>query len=348
MRRILLLAVLILAFSVPARADRVCVGRVPWSKANVAALHGADLAAVAKFVNATRPATFLTNQIMPDQVAGFAWAKVGGGKSDLVVAIDYAGRGFYRLWVYSHGSADSLAIQELEGWKPTGGLKGMLGDLNGDGVDELIIPTAVGQGGVWTPTTAAPLWPAVYRPQNGKYVEPICGFPGLRSGSVQLSTRYVEASRDFPNFYDTKVLPNLDRTISMLQRKAAEDDGNPDALAHFIVERDKILRVLGRDPVAGLNHAYRWMNSDDPQVLQCAIATLYDIGGHEKELREARQRKPGVIKRAIECTKGELQSCDPESTGGTPLSNGAGPAGDTIVRHELPPGNGVAIHPSIQ
>ncbi len=306
MRRIFFLAILALAFSVPARADRVCVGRVPWSQANVDSLRGADLAAVARFVTATRSRD--SEEIAPNQVVDFGWTNVGKGKSDLIVALDISGRGFYTLWIYSHGGADSVAIQELEGWggEARGGLKAMIQDLNGDGVDELILPTAVGQGGSWTPTTAEPLWPAIYHPENGKYVEAICGLPGVRPGprSVEVSTRYVEASRDFPNFYDTKVLPNFDRTISMLQEKGAEGGGNPGALAHLMVEKDKILRVLGRDPTAGLSQAHQWMNSDDPQVLQCAIATFYDIGGHQEEVDKLRHALPAAIKHEFEARKG--------------------------------------------
>jgi hypothetical protein len=219
MRRILLFAALVLSLSAPAVAGDVYVGRVPWSQANVEGLHGADLATVAKFVNATRPATFMANQITPNQVAGFAWSKAGAGKSDLVVAIDFAGRGFYRLWIYSHGSGDSLAIQELEGWKMPGGLTAMIQDLKGNGVDELILPTDIPRGGSWTPTTAGPLWPAIYRPENGKFAEVTHDF--WRTRSVEVSTSYVEASRDFPKYYDTEILPNLDRTISMLRQKAA-------------------------------------------------------------------------------------------------------------------------------
>jgi hypothetical protein len=70
------------------------------------------------------------------------------------------------------------------------------------------------------------------------------------------------------------------------------------------MERDKILRVLGRDPAAGLRQAYQWMNSDDPQVLQCAIATFADIGGHERELRAANQALKPAIQRELAVHKG--------------------------------------------
>ncbi len=305
MKKVFLLAVVILSYPMPARADRVYVGKMPWSQANVSALHGADLATVVKFVNSTQPADAL-DQIRPNQMVDFAWLRVGGGGSDLIVALDIARRGFYTLWIYSHGGGDNLIIQQIRGWGGMGGLKAMIHDLNGDGVDELIVPAAVGQEGAWTPTASEPLWPAIYRPVNGKYIEKMRDFPNTsRTKSIEVSTRYVEASRDFSNYYDTKFLPVLDQTIAMLRQKAAQGDGNPGALARFTIVKDKILRVLGRDPTAGLNQAYQWMNSDDPEVLQCALATFYDIGGHEKEVSTLKKEIPGAIARSIEARKGE-------------------------------------------
>jgi hypothetical protein len=228
------------------------------------------------------------------------------GKNDLIVALDFSGRGFYTLWIYNHGSGNNLVIQQIRGWKMKGGLKAMLQDLNGDGMDELIVLRAVGQEGAWTPTTAEAVWAQIYRPESGKYVEAISRLPGVRPGphSVEISTRYVEASRDFPRYYNT-ILSNIDRSISMLQQRAARGEGDSGALANALVLKYKIIRVLGRDPTAGLSQASQWMNSDDPEVLQCALATFYDIGGHEKEVRTIRKRLPGVIARAIEARKGE-------------------------------------------
>ncbi len=294
-KRIIILTVLLSLMPMAARADCVYVGRVSWSKANIEALRDADSAAAAKFVNDSRPA--VATEIFPNQIMGFAWAKVGTEESDLVVALDFAGRGFDRIWIYSHGSGDSLAIQELEGWSRPGGLKAMLQGLNGDGVDELVIPTDIRQGVTWIPVTDAPAWPAVYRPKPGKWVEPVCGLPGVRPEphAVALSTKYVEASRDFPNYYDTLVLPKLDRAISTLQQKAARGEENPGALDRFTIVKDKILRVLGRDPAAGLNQAYQWMNSDNPEVLQCAIVTFKDIGGHEQDAKAADAKYNSVL-----------------------------------------------------
>jgi hypothetical protein len=123
---------------------------------------------------------------------------------------------------------------------------------------------------------ATPRWPAVYRLENGKY---------------------VETSRDFPNFYDTEVLPQLDKQITAAQQKVDEGRNYQDSVALLTLEKDKILRVLGRDPTAGLQQAYQWMDSGDSQLLQCAIAIFRDIGGHEAEVRTAEQGVQPAIQR---------------------------------------------------
>jgi hypothetical protein len=50
---------------------------------------------------------------------------------------------------------------------------------------------------------------------------------------------------------------------------------------------DKILRVIGRYPEAGLPQAREWMNSSDPALVQDAATVFTDIGGHEADLRAA-------------------------------------------------------------
>jgi hypothetical protein len=258
-------------FSAPVYADEV--GRLSCEQAHIDALQGADKAAVVQFVNATRPQQ--VEEILPIQVAEFGWAAVVGGLHDLLVLFDFSERGYTnRLWVYSCNRVGELSIQEIEGWK-LGNFKEMVRDLNGDGEDELIIPTALPENGVWSPLVNIPAWPAVYRFEKGKY---------------------VDASRDFPSFYDNEVLPELDKEIG---KGRNQDDSAVQALA-----RNKILRVLGRDPVAGVQQAYQWMKSDDSQVLQCAIATFADVGGHEKEVRELQQALPAAEKREMESRKG--------------------------------------------
>jgi hypothetical protein len=56
------------------------------------------------------------------------------------------------------------------------------------------------------------------------------------------------------------------------------------------MERDKILRIIDRDPDAGLKQAREWMNSPDAALVQDAITVFRDIGGHESDLRAATDR----------------------------------------------------------
>jgi len=281
MKKALIISAVILlglagAFPAQVLADDY-VGRESCHAANVDSLHGTDHAGVVRFVNATRPLN--SDELpSPNVVGEFGWANVGRGKADFVVLLDFSERGFFnRLWIYRCGTAGELNIQEIESWE-MGNLKKMFRDLNGDGEDELIIPTNLPENGAWSPLVNMPTWPVVYRLEN---------------------RRYIEASHDFPNYYDDEVLPELDKGIRKAQAKIAQEPFQQKTVALLEMERNKILRVLGRDPTAGLNQAYQWMNSDDPQVLQCAIATFADIGGHEQELRAAKQALKPAIQREL-------------------------------------------------
>lgn len=142
----------------------------------------------------------------------------------------------------------------------------------------MIIPTELGPEGSWSPLMAMPAWPTVYLLKNG---------------------RYIEASHEFPEFYDKQVLPSIGRQILRAKARTVQETFQQRTVAVLEMERDKIVRVLGRDTAAGLRQAYQWMNSDDPQVLQCAIATFTDIGGNEKEVRVAQQALPAAIQHEV-------------------------------------------------
>ncbi len=139
----------------------------------------------------------------------------------------------------------------LEGWKDRPYIPKVIQDLNGDGKDELVIPVQLGSGLYGAAPVA--IWPKVYRLQNGKY---------------------VEASRDFAKFYDTQVLPELNSEIADFREGAArEAQSEPGArminrgqkmmLDTAIITRDKILRVIGRDPKAGEQQAREWVTGPE-------------------------------------------------------------------------------------
>ncbi len=241
-----------------------------WNQSNIATLRAFDKSSVERFVNDLRG-----NDPMHATVGAFGWYDLAGdGHYRLLATEDLSGRAYFDyLAIYEQGSSGNAVLQQwIEGYGFGTDLSKVVYDLAGDGKDELIVPMPLAaSGSVWLPVGATPTWPAVYRLENGKY---------------------AEASRDFPNFYDKEVLPELDKAIA-----AAQSRGHQDALALDVLEKNKILRVLGRDPAAGLQQAYHWMNSDDPQELQCAIATFADIGGHEDELQTASAALKPAIQR---------------------------------------------------
>jgi hypothetical protein len=272
--RILLFA-LVLIFATQAFADDIDMdfAPLPQGMTNLESLRGADSAGVAKFMNEAGVLD-MGEPFSADMAREFGWAAIGQGTEALVVLLDTSGRGFFSLIVvYIPTNPGRIAIERLFGWR-MGKLKGIIRDLGGNGQDELVIPTMLGTS--WLPVIATRTWPAVYRLEDGKY---------------------VEASRDFPNFYDKEVLPQLDKEITGAQQRFDEGRESEAGVALEEIQKDKILRILGRDPTAGLQQAYQWMNSDDSLLLQCAIATFEDIGGHEKELTIAKQALRPALQR---------------------------------------------------
>ena len=237
-----------------------------WDRANIATLRSFGKADVAQLLTAI---TGFALPVKPADIGEFTWADLqGDGKVELVATMDVNGRAFFNaLFILWKDSSGKVRAQELDGWMIRD-LHKVIRDLNGDGKDELIIPTVL----VQYSTAGTFTWPVVYRLENRKY---------------------VEASRDFPGFYDDQVLPSLEKQIGDYQSK--QEPGNQEMAAALIFERDKILRMLGRNPTAGLQQAYHWMNTDDPYLLQNAAATFKEIGGHQAELRAAAEARDRAL-----------------------------------------------------
>jgi len=272
------------------------IADIAWNESNIERLRAFDKAAVARLVADVTGniSGHWPPEVKPRDVGEFTWADLAGdGHYELVTTLDVNGRAFFNaLMIYSRDSSGKVNSREIRGWL-IGDLNGVVRDLDGDGKQELVIPTELSSRG-WSPTAATPTWSAVYRLKDGKY---------------------VEASRDFPDFYDKEVLPKLQDQIAEREKQAALQVGeresgeafleqhawggaykqlaaeqsaavyNYEGLAVRQMTRAKILRTLGRDPRAGEQEAREWMKSSDPQLRQCAAAVFRDMGGHEAELR---------------------------------------------------------------
>jgi hypothetical protein len=276
MKKSLLIAAMLLCALIGA-SFAAGIAEIPWNESNIQTLRGFDKSSVDALVNNLRG-----GDPMHAMVGGFGWYDLAGDHHyQLVVTEDLSGRAFFDyLAIYGQDSAGKPVVQQwIEGDAFGTDLSKVVRDLNGDGKHELIIPRVLfSYSSVETFT-----WPAVYRLENRK-----C----------------VEASRDFPAFYDNEVLPALEQHIREAQAETDTRSRPQNIAAVPTMKRDMILRVLGRDPTAGLREAYQWMKSDDRQVLECAIATFADIGGHDQEKRAASEALERALDREKAARKG--------------------------------------------
>ena len=292
-------AILGLVASIPrvcgAAAPSADIGRIAWDQSNIAALRSLDRDSIQNFVNSPEAhKTFVgepaLNGFSPVIVFQFEWADfAGNGKYALVVVWNTGPHGegisIYQQNVLGKIDSQQVDLEGTEGYGHEGPLKDEIRDLNGDGKKELIVNAGFGAG---RDTAETPLtqWPMVYRLRDGKY---------------------VEASREFPGFYDKGVLPPLEAKIAALEKKLDSEaeakaageaaikeysPSQPDIDSHTSREqaqavrdsehlalqqslRDHILHVLGRNMTAEQEkEALEWLQSPDYWVSSYAGPTL--------------------------------------------------------------------------
>ena len=199
-------------------------------------------------------ATFLdtvTSSSVDIAVSDFRFVDLDAdGQLELVAGIDLSGRGEFNSVAVVRRTGANFAVQEIRALG-VDSLDGILSDVNNDGKQELLIPTAV------TPYlgTSAPEaeWTAVY------------GWSG---------PLLIDISVQLPSFYQTAILPGLKQNLDALQ---ASQPGSIDVdIAQ--ISYDKTLRISNTDPNAGFAQAIAWSSSTDAIHRILASAVLADIG----------------------------------------------------------------------
>jgi hypothetical protein len=301
-------ALLGLAIIVPVRGETTAsaaeIAAITWDESNVATLRSANVADVEKLVCGSEPPCWAN-------VDQFEWTDLeGNGKYSLVCVWDARGK-VQTISIFQRAASGKIAQQsiDLEGYAHEENLADAIRDLNGDGKKELIVNSGFGQGPDMADTPLTQ-WPMVYRWQDG---------------------HYVEASREFPGFYDKEVLSPLEEKISTLQKKldseseavASEEavmkeyhwiqpdinkhtsPGQAEAvqdLEHLALLqrlRDHILLVLGRGLTPEqVKEAREWLKSPDYMILDDARWNFEEMGGHEAEVRQAQQAQSRMFKDA--------------------------------------------------
>jgi hypothetical protein len=278
MMKSVLLLLVAFTFAQAGHALGASITDTPWDQGSIETLRTYDKASVAGFLTGVI-GNFSGHGdcscVKPKDIDEYTWADLqGDGKFELVASMDVNGRAFFdALLIFWRDASGKMIYQEVRGGRILD-LGRVVRDLNGDGKKELVIPIEL----VSHSSAGAAIWPAVYRLEKGKY---------------------VEASGDFPGFYEDEALPKLKSKIENTRRTMTRVGTSETPLdleyrqslqgklADLITERNKILRLIGRDPTAGLQDAREWMKSNDPDLLQDAAVTLKDISGHEDEARAA-------------------------------------------------------------
>jgi len=315
-----------------AAAKMTRIGAVAWDQANLATLRSFGYSDVAGFLGSQGVEWGDLDISKADchrptcehyHMYGFTWADLAGdGWYHLVVVLEAGGTsGRNQLLIYNRSSIGEINSQTIRGQEiqlqgsPESFIPKVIQDLDGDGKDELVIPTLFLGGHV-----AAAIWPKVYELENGKY---------------------VDASREFAGFYDTQVLPKLKSAIDEADEElgaappapAVSRSPQSPITTHTTLEsncyssapcvivgkdvlsasapptpilpatagerpfwtqrrmmlnmtRDKILRVIGRDPDAGLAQARIWTKGSESEAY-AAYVVLKDMGGHQQDLEAA-------------------------------------------------------------
>ncbi|HTY55942.1 MAG TPA: hypothetical protein VMB26_12100 [Candidatus Binataceae bacterium] len=257
------------------------IAGVAWTQNNLAILRSFTKADVAKFINSGLVKTVGsfdgTNKTKTLDIQEFTWADLTGThRYQLVVVLksfnSYASN---TMGIYHRDAAGKLGEWwfqgmdiQLKGWPPPSYIPKAIQDLKGDGKEEIIIPIEFGRS---SGSAARSTWPRVYK---------------------QVNWRFVDASREVPSFYDKQVLPEYAREIAGAREQVAHAGDREDSaeaegrLVGLIMARDKVLRVIGRDPKAGEKQAHEWISGPDAHPLE-AIMVYRDLGDHDADIRAA-------------------------------------------------------------
>jgi hypothetical protein len=174
------------------------------------------------------------------------------GRTDLIATVDYSGRRFFNHLLVLHDDGERFTVQVVDAWNVES-LNGTVQDLDGDGRVEILLRQSLTPYLGASPTAG---WTAVFR------------FEG---------DQLVDQSARFPQFYDTRILPPIERELGA----PGNDMAGPYRRDLLTLERDKVLRVLGREPAAGLDWALSLARSENPVRRIFALSVLAEVGGAE-------------------------------------------------------------------
>jgi hypothetical protein len=196
----------------------------------------------------------VTDSVLTSTISDFKFADLNhDGQLELLAAVDFSGREQFNTLEVVRRVQNAFSVQRLDAYDVRT-LSGMTAGLASDGRQQLLVSTEL------TPYIGADKpqakWTAIY------------GWSG---------PLLADASTQFSAYYRSAILGPLKRKLDSLRATA------PNSLDTDIaqIEYDKVLRVSGQDPTAGLARALLWAGDSDPVRRIFASAVLADIGTND-------------------------------------------------------------------
>lgn len=211
------------------------------------------------------------------KVGDFIWEDIDkDGYYELLVTTATSRCFFNSLSIYKSISNEKVPYQSIEVWM-LDKLDRVLEDLDNDGYQELILPILITE---YRGVRPFALWTAIYK-WNGE--------------------KFQEASEQFNYFYRTVLLPKVEHRIIELEEEMRKYQSELDSLRdklgqkeiNYVIEsleeslsaewiiRDKIYRLLGDEPLAGLERAKQWAKSPNSNLRGNAIVVFEEIKDEE-------------------------------------------------------------------
>ena len=170
----------------------------------------------------------------------------------VIASVDYSGRRFCNTIVRVLAGTPPSVLQRLPAFNVED-VSSIVRDIDGDTYPELVIPHA------WS------------------------DYEGANSCQAAMLVVYecsddtcTDASTRFGSFYSDR-LQELDERLQLNENVASIESAHRSERPCLLMERDKIVRMVGTDPHAGLSLAEQWAGSSDQYLRKKAVAVFADI-----------------------------------------------------------------------